>query len=389
MIEIHFMRTHCIAAALSAAFLSACGGGGGSSSSTPPDTGGGTTPSPTTPPAETAQGVFLDSAVEGLTYRSGDSTGETDANGTFTYEIDKEITFTLGDIVIGTASGTATITPLNLVANTANENDPTVVNILRFIQSADDDGDADNGIQITGGIRAQARNQSANFVQSANDFEDDGAVQTAAAELTAVSSAGARMLISEADAVAHFREMLGIIDSPPPSGVSTLTLSGDDTAQIGTTLRTGDIKYGRRDLTGVLESIIIVDEGSMIPDEGTSTELIIHDDINNLFVISASDFGISMSVVRNLTTYSYTCVRAGTSDNCSTLDFDTANRTVTFTDTTVENTSTSSVLTINGMVQAERRGRCNMGYTHVLQCLSGAIAFESKHRDDGGFEVPE
>ena len=365
MIEIHFMRTHCIAAALSAAFLSACGGGGGSSSSTPPDTGGGTTPSPTTPPAETAQGVFLDSAVEGLTYRSGDSTGETDANGTFTYEIDKEITFTLGDIVIGTASGTATITPLNLVANTANENDPTVVNILRFIQSADDDGDADNGIQITGGIRAQARNQSANFVQSANDFEDDGAVQTAAAELTAVSSAGARMLISEADAVAHFREMLGIIDSPPPSGVSTLTLSGDDTAQIGTTLRTGDIKYGRRDLTGVLESIIIVDEGSMIPDEGTSTELIIHDDINNLFVISASDFGISMSVVRNLTTYSYTCVRAGTSDNCSTLDFDTANRTVTFTDTTVENTSTSSVLTINGMVQAERRGRCNMGYTRM------------------------
>jgi hypothetical protein len=138
------------------------------------------------------------------------------------------------------------------------------------------------------------------------------------------------------------------------TGVSifTITLSGDEAAANGGTLRTGDVKTNRADLTGDIDSAIIVDEGSIIPPQG-SDPVIQHDDINNLFTIVVGETNISMGIIANGVTRRYACSSGGAIfTDCGTgLNFDLAGKKVTFTDTTVINIDTDSILTLNGMVQ--------------------------------------
>lgn len=76
--------------------LAACGGGG---SGTP----------------SVSQGKFIDAAVEGITYTSGTLTGLTDRQGNFSYQAGQSVTFSIGGIILGTVSGSAIITPIQLV----------------------------------------------------------------------------------------------------------------------------------------------------------------------------------------------------------------------------------------------------------------------------------
>jgi len=98
---------------LSVVFI-ACGGGGG---------GGGTS---------TAQGVFIDSPVEGVEYISGSQSGITNADGKFTYEVGKNVEFKIGDISLGSVVGKSQITPLDL-AGTDDINNLHALNISRFL----------------------------------------------------------------------------------------------------------------------------------------------------------------------------------------------------------------------------------------------------------------
>nr|WP_289027791.1 hypothetical protein [uncultured Paraglaciecola sp.] len=180
-------------------FLAACGGSSNNNSIEDPVNS-----------VATAEGVFIDSPVEGLNYVSGSIEGTTDANGVFTYEVGEEITFSVGDIVIGSATGAATLTPLSLVDDALDETNPTVVNIATFLQTLDDDGDPENGITITEMQHTEATSLTINFELSIFDFEYDADVQTAVSLLTSVSYAGARALISADDALAHLQGSLGI-----------------------------------------------------------------------------------------------------------------------------------------------------------------------------------
>ncbi|WP_444994742.1 hypothetical protein [Aliikangiella sp. IMCC44359] len=316
-------------------FLSACGG----SSSNEPE-------SPSNPPTQTTTGVFLDNAVEGLAFSSGAQSGLTDSAGTFTYEVNATVTFTLGDIEIGSASGKATLTPLDLVSDAVDETNPHVINILRFLQTLDDDGDVENGILITENTRELAADKSVNFDQSVIDFENDGNVQTIISDITSASSAGARSLINTDDTLFHFRTTLAEINgTTPPVRVYTIALSGDDTVDIGTQLKTGQIDYGRVDLTGLEESIVIVDEGSTIDEN----EPVPHDITNTFVMVVAKDM-ISMTIVREGTSYRYACA-SSVFTPCGDLVFDIDNRTATFNDATVINTSTDAILTLNGEVK--------------------------------------
>jgi len=139
-----------------------------------------------------------------------------------------------------------------------------------------------------------------------------------------------------------------------------LTLSGGDTAQVGTSLITGDRAFGRRDLTGPIDALIIIDECSTIstapaafpPGDPRNVASFNLDDPDNTFVMVVSEAAISMSIVRNATPYRYAC----DSDfnvfmDCGGLDFDVPTQTLTMTNATVENTDTGSVLTINGTVR--------------------------------------
>lgn len=118
--------------------LVACGGGSGGTS------GGGTTGGGTT-----LTGIFNDSPVDGLAYScvpSGQS-GTTQNGGQFTYVAGDTCSFFLGAVELGTATAHEIVTPVELVVS-GTPSDPTVVNIVQLLTTADEDGDPSNGINI-------------------------------------------------------------------------------------------------------------------------------------------------------------------------------------------------------------------------------------------------
>jgi len=149
----------------------------------------------------TANGVFVDAPVEGLSYVSGSHKGKTDAAGTFTYEIGQPVTFQVGDIVLGQAPGEPVITPLELVKSvdvTASNSDARVVNIVRFLLSVNGNADATK-IIIPDAVTMAAAGKSI-------DFSNES-------QLTAVVSqiAPDRNLVNAATALAHFSDNLAAL----------------------------------------------------------------------------------------------------------------------------------------------------------------------------------
>lgn len=131
-----------IATALAtAAALTACGGGGGAASASGP----------------TAVATFIDAPVEGLSYRSASRSGLTDSHGNFPYTPGETITFSVGNLVLGSVTVTGNkVTPLQIVPDAASASDPRVTRILRALQTLDSDGDLANGIQISAWAREVA-----------------------------------------------------------------------------------------------------------------------------------------------------------------------------------------------------------------------------------------
>ena len=122
-----------------AATLTACGGGGSA-------------PSGSNPVA-----TFIDSPVAGLAFKSASRSGLTDRNGNFPYTPGETVTFSIGNMVLGSVTPTGNkVTPLQIVPNAANASDPRVTRILRTLQTLDSDGDLNNGIQISAWAREVA-----------------------------------------------------------------------------------------------------------------------------------------------------------------------------------------------------------------------------------------
>ncbi len=168
--------------------LVGCGGGGGGSEEEP-----GTTPN-------VIQGNMDVSLVEGLSYESGGESGVTDENGQYSYEEGETIIFRIGDIVIGTVSGRSRISIVNFVAGATDETNEAVINIMRFLVTIDDDNDLSNGIQITTVISNQAIGATVNFAQTVSEFGADGNVTTIVQNLTDVSTASTRTLVTREQA---------------------------------------------------------------------------------------------------------------------------------------------------------------------------------------------
>ncbi len=111
--------------------------------------------------SSTSTGVFRDSNVSGLGYASGELSGVTDASGTFSYE-GSSITFSVGGANLGTATPKSVVTPIDLVTNGSSTN-TEVLNIARFLQMLDLDGDPENGIVISSAVTAAASGWSVDF----------------------------------------------------------------------------------------------------------------------------------------------------------------------------------------------------------------------------------
>ncbi|WP_428743698.1 multiheme c-type cytochrome [Sulfurimonas sp.] len=127
--------------------------------------GCGSSSSSDTSSATQQTGYFVDSKVQGLDYKgSNGSHGTTDSDGGFTFKNGERITFSLGDHTLGTVTldqqdKNAEITPIDLIHGyktsqySATMSDSVsqanLDTTLRTLQTADEDSDTSNGIQIS------------------------------------------------------------------------------------------------------------------------------------------------------------------------------------------------------------------------------------------------
>jgi len=129
-----YLQQFALAAVSSAVVLAGCGGSSGSSSGT---TGDGD--------PETQTGVFLDSAVGGIGYRTDSGSGITNAQGEFSYEEGETVVFFIGDLEFPPVLARGVVTPAEIGEGAGTT---TAINILQILQSLDSDGDPSNGISI-------------------------------------------------------------------------------------------------------------------------------------------------------------------------------------------------------------------------------------------------
>ncbi|QIZ78075.1 hypothetical protein [Ferrimonas lipolytica] len=134
------MKKALLSAVISAALLVGCGSDSNSSSPV-------VEPTPTVPDGA-LQGTFIDAAVVNIGYTTETISGVTDANGNYNYMLGETVTFAIGAIELPPVLAKGVVTPLDLV-DTHDVEDDQVSNIIRLLQSLDDDGDASNGITIT------------------------------------------------------------------------------------------------------------------------------------------------------------------------------------------------------------------------------------------------
>ena len=113
----------------SVVLLANCGGGGSDSPST-------------------LTGVFIDSPVINIGYRTATQNGDTNSRGEFKYLAGETVTFFIGDMEFPPVLAAEVVTPLDM-ADTDDVAHHMVINIIRLLQSLDKDGDPDNGINIT------------------------------------------------------------------------------------------------------------------------------------------------------------------------------------------------------------------------------------------------
>lgn len=201
------LRSNIIAMIGLSTVLVACGGGGGG-----------------TPTTTTATGQFKDSNTAGVTYESGGESGVTDANGTFTYEVGNTITFSIGDLTLGTTDGKTVITPLDLFAGSST-NSVEVQNMVRLLMMLDEDGDPSNGINITAAVQAAAANWSQ------IDFSStDLSTEVASIIADAIAADGGTHILPDAsDAQSHIESTVLCSNAGAFKG----TYRGDDTGPFG------------------------------------------------------------------------------------------------------------------------------------------------------------
>jgi hypothetical protein len=147
------------------------------------------------------EGVFLDSAVEGLSYSTPTESGITGKDGSFKYKTVEKVEFKIGSIILGSSSGQSKMSPLDLM-HTAIMDDK-VVNMLRFLQSIDSDHNASNGITISQAFKDKANSRPFDFN---NDIDYDSLFTTLDIK--------EEYIVSEAKARNHFKTALDEINKP-------------------------------------------------------------------------------------------------------------------------------------------------------------------------------
>jgi uncharacterized protein len=105
--------------------------------------------------------------VVGLRYETPTCSGFTDHHGTFEYAGDEVVTFLVGDVVLGAARGRGRLTVADIVArvdgNLTKLADPALTNIARFLQSLNQNGNCDDGINLAPEIHKLVGDRAIDF----------------------------------------------------------------------------------------------------------------------------------------------------------------------------------------------------------------------------------
>ena len=117
------------------------------------------------------QAQLVDAPVEGVTYAAAPSgiTGKTGVNGVFTCKAGDTVSFSVGSVVLGSATCAATVAAADL-AGTAVLTDAKLQNRLVFLQALDEDDDPTNGIKITAAVH-DTQTKTLDFSLAAADFD--------------------------------------------------------------------------------------------------------------------------------------------------------------------------------------------------------------------------
>ena len=164
-------------------------------------------------PRPLTEGVFVDNFVEGVYFESSEFSGFTDSEGRFDHRQGDDVRLSIGDILLGERkpfSGGA-VTPVDLVGTDKYADDSAtrpidgpVTNMLRFLQSLDEDDMPANGISISPSVSAQAIGQTIDFNQVETTFEAQ-----ANPLLNLLTSGRVTALIDRDLARSHFLSVIG------------------------------------------------------------------------------------------------------------------------------------------------------------------------------------
>ena len=136
----------------------------------------------------------------------------------------------------------------------------------------------------------------------------------------------------------------------------TITLSGDETSFLGTSLKVGKIIEGAEQ-TGTSLSITLLHENIELEDG----EIVFSESLSDTFVIVVAEFSaasvatktVSMSIVVNGEDYQFACTtpKVGDFTECgSGFVVDQSGNKVVFSNTTVINVDSDKILTLNGVI---------------------------------------
>ena len=155
-------------------------------------------------------GVFKDSRVSGLDYEGTETgAGITDEDGHFQYVEGETVTFSIGDLELGSAEGAEEINALSVTSDATSAEDERVNNRLILLQTLDVDGDLNNGIELSEAVRTEVSRHadSIDFDQPTTDFRE-----SLEPVVEALEEGGAftdpdprpRAVTDASDALAHF-----------------------------------------------------------------------------------------------------------------------------------------------------------------------------------------
>jgi len=278
-------------------FITSCGGGGGEVEVAAPK-------------IIIETGVFIDSPVVGINYRTETRSGITGAMGEYSYLPGETVTFSIGDIDFPAIVARGVITPVDLAGST-DITDPAVINMVRLLLSLDVDDDPDNGLQISADADTAAIGMLLSFTSPTFDMDVEDLV---------INGGGTGVLVSVNDAFVHFQssldELVGYneftsqylnnrsFSGPDNSNIQTLKLFRNGLGTIkykpsaANNFHTEDIRPLSWGLTsnGLLEfNVSSLTNGSYSYDYVITPEIVSPIDSSYLFILTGTEAGVPIN----------------------------------------------------------------------------------------------